>query len=109
MEPAFALEPVPIEKDGHGVLRLAGSRVTVDVLVSAFDAGQTPEEILQQYPSLALGTVYAALAYVLKHRLEIDAYLAERRQVGEGVRAENERRFSERGIRERLLRRTGSV
>jgi len=53
--------------------------------------------------------VYAALAYVLKHRLEIDAYLAERRQVGEGVRAENERRFLERGISERLLRRTGSV
>jgi len=48
MEPAFAFEPVPIEKDAHGVLRLAGSRVTVDVLVSAFVAGQTPEEILQQ-------------------------------------------------------------
>ena len=109
MEPAFAFEPVPIEKDAHGVLRLAGSRVTVDVLVSAFDAGQTPEEIVQQYPSLDLGTVYAALAYVLKHRIEIDAYLAERRQAGEGARAENERRFPEQGIRERLLRRTGSI
>jgi len=37
------------------VPRLAGSRVTVDVLVSAFDTRQTPEQILQQYPSLALG------------------------------------------------------
>jgi len=109
MQPAFALEPVPIEKDAHGVLRLAGSRVTVDVLVSAFDAGQTPEEILQQYPSLELGTVYAVLAYVLKHRAEIDTYLAGRRQAAEGVRTENERRFPGRGIRDRLLRRTGSV
>lgn len=109
MQPAFALEPVPIEKDQQGVLRLAGSRVTVDVLVSAFDAGQTPEEILQQYPSLDLGSVYAALAYVLKHRVEIDGYLAERQRAGEGVRAENERRFPEQGIRERLLRRAGSV
>ena len=76
MQPVFAPEPVPVERDALGVLRLAGSRVTVVVLVSAFDAGQTPEEIAQQYPSLDLGAVYATLAYVLRHRDEIDAYLA---------------------------------
>ena len=82
MQPVFALEPVPIEKDAQGVLHVAGSRVIVDVVVLAFDAAQTPEEILQQYPSLDLGSVYAALAYVLKHRGEIDAYLAKRRLSG---------------------------
>ncbi len=36
------------------MLRVAGSRVTGDVLVSAFEAVQTPGEILQQYPTLDL-------------------------------------------------------
>lgn len=105
MQPAFAPEPVPVERDARGVLRLAGSRVTVDVLVSAFDAGQTPEEIAQQYPSLDLGVVYAAVAYVLRHRAAIDAYLAQRTDSGDVVRLENERRFAGQGVRERLLRR----
>jgi uncharacterized protein (DUF433 family) len=105
MSTAFSPEPVPLLKDAAGVLRVAGSRVTVDVLVSAFDAGQTAEEIVQQYPSLDLAVVYAVLAYILKHRAEIDAYLEQRaRQSGE-VRRENQQRFPEQGIRERLLRR----
>jgi uncharacterized protein (DUF433 family) len=105
MKAAFAPEPVPLSKDASGVLRVAGSRVTIDVLVAAFDAGETPEEIVQQYPSLDLAVVYAVLAYVLKHRGEIDAYLAQRARVAEVVRSENQRRFPEQGIRERLLRR----
>lgn len=105
MNAAFAPEPVPLLKDASGALRVVGSRVTVDVLVAAFDAGQTPEEIVQQYPSLDLAAVYAVLAYVIKHRPEIDAYLAQRARVAGDVLTENERRFPERGIRERLLRR----
>lgn len=105
MNIAFAPDPVPLLKDASGVLRVAGSRVTADVLVSAFDAGQTPEEIVQQYPSLDLAAIYAALGYVIKHRVEIDAYLAQRGHIAAKVRKENERRFPEHGIRERLVRR----
>jgi hypothetical protein len=63
------------------------------------------EEIVQQYPSLDLGSVYAVLAYLLKHRTQVDAYLTQRAVVGERIRAENERRFPASGIRDRLLRR----
>lgn len=96
---------MPVERDASGVLRVAGSRVTVDVLVAAFDAGQTPEEIVQQYPSLELSAIYAVLAYVLKHRAEIDAYLAQRGRTAAEVRADSEGRLPPRGIHERLLRR----
>jgi uncharacterized protein (DUF433 family) len=95
----------PVERDSRGVLRLTGSRVTLDVVVAAFDAGQTPEEIAQQYPSLDLGAVYAVVAYLLRHRSEIDAYLIQRTDSADAVRAENERRFPGQDVRDRLLRR----
>ncbi len=105
MQPAFAPDPVPVQSDPEGVLRVAGSRVTLDVLVTAFDLGQTPEEIVQQYPSLDLGTVYGALTYVLNHRNQIDVYLAGRRARAIDVKNENERRHAPDGLRQRLLNR----
>lgn len=40
-------------KDADGVVRVAGTRVTLDTVVAAFEEGATAEEIAQQYPSLA--------------------------------------------------------
>ena len=42
-------EPVAIETDADGVIRVGGTRVTLDTLIAAFDAGATAEEIAQQY------------------------------------------------------------
>ena len=78
---------------------------TLDSLVSRFDAGATPEEIVQQFPSLGLAEVYALVAYVLSNRVAVDEYLATRARIGETVRAAVERRWSAEGIRERLLAR----
>jgi len=49
---------VPLAADAQGVIRVGGTRVTLDTVVSAFYEGATPEEITQQYPSLELGDVY---------------------------------------------------
>lgn len=89
----------------HGVLRLAGSRIPIDILILAFEEGATPEEIAQQYPSLALADIYQFLGYYLKHRDEVDSYLAARCVHAEQVRAENEFRSNPAGIRKRLLSR----
>lgn len=69
-------EPPPLRTDEHGVVRVGQSRVTLDLVVGAFLEGATAEEIAMRYPSLALGDVYAAAAYYLRHRQEVDAYLA---------------------------------
>ena len=42
--------PVPIERNTDGVLRVGGTRVTLDTLVTAFLAGATAEEIALRYP-----------------------------------------------------------
>jgi Protein of unknown function (DUF433) len=49
-------EPVPVATDVDGVVRVGGTRVTLDTIVAAFHDGATPEEIAQQYPSFILLT-----------------------------------------------------
>jgi uncharacterized protein (DUF433 family) len=105
---AFQLPPVPLREDAHGVVRVVGSRVTLDSIVAVFDRGATPEEIVQSFPSLALGDVYAVLAWVVSRRSEVDAYLAGRGVEEASVRADVELRFPSVGLRERLLARRGS-
>jgi len=98
--------PLPLDTDADGVVRVGGTRVTLDTLVEAFQEGLTPEEIQQQYPSVGLAHVYAAVTYYLHHRDEVEAYLAERAHRREAVRREVENRFDPSGIRERLLARS---
>ena len=96
------MSSVPLTTGDDGVIRVTGTRVTLDSIVAAFDAGATPEEIVQQYPSVDLPTAYAVIAYALMRRPEVDAYLERRGNVSTDVRAENEKRFSPDGVRARL-------
>jgi uncharacterized protein (DUF433 family) len=100
-----AVFEIPIETDADGVIRIAGTRVTLDTLVAAFNEGATAEEIVQQYPSLELGDVYAVIGYYLHNRIEVEHYLERRREEALRVRRENEARFDPEGIRDRLLAR----
>lgn len=55
-----------------GKARIAGHRITVqDVVVWHERLGRSADEIASEY-GLALGDVYAALAYYYDHREEID-------------------------------------
>jgi uncharacterized protein (DUF433 family) len=100
-----AAEPAPLRVDADGVVRVGGTRVTLDTLVAAFKEGATAEAITEQYPPLDLGVVYTALGYYLRHRPEVEEYLQQRRQHAAQVRQENEARFSPVGVRDRLLAR----
>ena len=98
-------ERVPIETDADGVIKVGGTRVTLDTIVAAFDAGATAEEIVQQYPSVALADIYSVIAYYLRHQPEVRGYLADRHKQAAQSRREDEGRFDPQGVRERLLAR----
>lgn len=102
---AIAIESAPLEADAHGVLRVGNTRVTLDTVVTAFLEGCTPEEIGEQYPSLQIADIYLVIGYYLRHKTEIDAYLAERQRQSVLIRQEVEKRFNPVGIRDRLLAR----
>ena len=102
---AFEATLPPLKEDADGVLRVAGTRVSLDSLVIAFDMGATPEEIVLRFPSLGLASVYEVIAYLLRHRAPVDEYLATQQRKAAEVRAEVEKRFPPDGIRARLLAR----
>lgn len=103
------LESAPVQTvpltEVDGVLRVGGTRVTLDTIVAAFEEGATPEEIAQQYPSLNLADVYAVIGYYLQNQSAIQQYLSERQRQADGIRRQNEARFNPQGVRERLLAR----
>ncbi len=99
------LEPVPLAVDDDGVVRVAGTRVTLDTVVAAFEQGATAEEIVQQYPSLDLAHIYVVIGFYLHQRPSVETYLKGRQEQAQLVRAQNEARSDPRGIRERLLAR----
>ncbi|MFO0964401.1 MAG: DUF433 domain-containing protein [Gemmataceae bacterium] len=89
--------------DADGVIRVGGTRVTLDTVVAAYREGMTPEAIVDQYPSLRLDQLYSVIGYFLSHKAEVDEYLRSRQQQADTIRRENESRFDPAGIRERLL------
>ena len=110
MSIAFSAEPIPLCEDQHGDIHVGESRVLLDLVVHAFDDGATPETIVQMYSTLQLADVYAAIAYYLRHRQEIQDYLVARDRRAEETRRMIQSQQPEmQAIRQRLLQRRDNV
>ncbi len=66
-----------IEQPGGAGYYIAGSRVSLDSVVYAFLRGESPEGIVDSWPSLTLEQVFGALSFYLANRDVVDQYLAE--------------------------------
>lgn len=98
-----ATEEIPVVKDSEGVYRVGGTRVTLDLVVPAFNRGATAEEIAQKFPALRLADVYQVIGYYLKHHVELDGYLKTRASAEASILADHPER-SPADLRERLAR-----
>jgi uncharacterized protein (DUF433 family) len=105
MSGVISTSTVKLTRTPAGVLRVGDTRVSLDSVIIAFNQGAVPEQIIYDYDSLTLSEVYATISYYLQHREEVDAYLTERANKNEALRAANEARFNHQGIREKLLAR----
>jgi uncharacterized protein (DUF433 family) len=103
MSLAAATLQSPLRTDDTGVVRIGPSRVTLESVVHAFDAGASAEEIVASYPTLELGDVYAAIAYILRNREEVDEYMQRSAAEGERVHERWEKRYPTAELR-RLIR-----
>ena len=59
----------------QGANRISDTRFSLDSVVSAFLNGQSPESIVDSFPSLNLEQIYGAIAFYLANRAEVDDYL----------------------------------
>ncbi len=76
----------PLETDPDGVVRIGGTRVTLNTVISAFNDGATAEETVYRYPTLQLADVYAVISYYLRRKKQMDVYLHKRKNTAEKVR-----------------------
>jgi uncharacterized protein (DUF433 family) len=103
-------EAVPLRTDEYGVIRVGDSQVVLDIVIRAFNNGADPESIVHGYPTLNLGDVYAAIAYYLRHRKEVDEYLQSRRDEAERLRQEIEAKQPDRApLRNKLMARKAQM
>ncbi len=98
-------EAIPLRTNEDNVVYVSATRVPLETVIDAFNEGASPEEIVLQYPALALGDVYLVIGYYLQHQEEVDRYVAQAAAHSDQVRRENEARFPVSDLRERLLAR----
>ena len=79
---------VPLNRDAAGALRIGRTRVLLELVVRAWRAGATPEEIVQAYDTLQLSDVYAVVAWCLNNDTVVSEYMAGREQLASEVQNE---------------------
>ena len=76
--------------DHGGVIRVGNSRISLDLVVEQYENGMTPEDMIRAYDTLELADVHAAIAYYLRHHVEVRAHLKRRKEEAEALRAKIE-------------------
>jgi uncharacterized protein (DUF433 family) len=110
VELALAPQSIPLTVGAGGFLNVSGTRVSLDCVVHAFEEGETPEGIVERYPTLGLADVYQVLAYYLRHPKVVAAYLAEQEKRADEVARRIEKQFgSPAELHARLLGRRRAV
>jgi uncharacterized protein (DUF433 family) len=98
------VDTIPLTRDVEGAYRVGGTRVTLDLVIRAFNRGATAEEIVQKYDSLQLSDVYQVIGYYLKHADELAEYFENRAREEEALLSSHPE-WSPKGLRDRLLAR----
>jgi uncharacterized protein (DUF433 family) len=101
----IAQEPCPLRLDEHGVVKVSGTRVTLDSVVETFKQGSTPDEIAESYPTVPLEDIYTIIGYYLRYWRAVEAYLREQDAEAEQVRLQIEEISPSAGLKERLRER----
>lgn len=102
----FEVVTIPLEKNPQGVIRVAGTRVSLDSIMHAYNTGATAEEIVLRFPSCSLDKIYTILSWALNHPQIVSEYLAEQSLQKQQLEAEIKRSYPSTGVRERLLARS---
>ena len=99
---AIENEVTPLKMDKYGTIRVGASRVTLDLVISAFNEGALPQEIVKMYDALDLADTYFAIGYYLRHKAEIDEYIREGEEKADRLGEKLQTRYGQPGIREKL-------
>jgi uncharacterized protein (DUF433 family) len=73
-------------------IRLKGHRIGIEsILYEYIHRAQTPEEIVERFPTLSLEQIYATILYYLSNKEQIHTYMTTWIEHGRRMREEQER------------------
>lgn len=72
-----------------GSLRIDGTRMSVNQIVTLHNQGLTAEQIVEQYPHRTLREIYGVLAWYYEHKAEFDDELAAEAAADEAAEREH--------------------
>ena len=72
--PDFLTEPDP------GEIRLTGHRIGLYSVMRVYNEGRTPEEIVEEFPTLSVEQVRRVIAFASENRTEVDRYVEDYRR-----------------------------
>jgi uncharacterized protein (DUF433 family) len=100
-----AIMNVPLRIDDHGTIRVGHTRVMLDTIITAYQRGDTPDDIHRSFPTVPLADIHAVISYYLAHQEDIDTYIREGEEKAEIARQEFEEKFPpNQALRDRLQR-----
>src|SRR5579885_3055557 len=86
----LSAEPPPLRVEEGGAIRVGKTRVSLDLVVEQYENGMTPEDLVRAYDTLDLADVHAVIAYYLRHREEVRAYLKRREEEAQALQVKIE-------------------
>lgn len=96
---------IPLQTDSYGVVRVSGTRVTLDTIIGFYKQGETAEQLAESFDTVPLADIHAVISYYLNHQAEVEAYLTEGERRRDELKREIQSRLPTNGLREKLLAR----
>ena len=76
-------------EDHDGGYYIAGTRISLDSIVHAFQDGESPESILESFPMAGpLVKIYGAITFYLENKEKVEAYLSDQERRWDALRKE---------------------
>lgn len=76
-------------EEHDGGYYIAGTRVSLDSIVHAFQDGESPEGILRSFPMAGpLVRIYGAITFYLENKEKVEAYLSNQERRWDALRKE---------------------
>ncbi|MEL6407185.1 MAG: DUF433 domain-containing protein [Chloroflexota bacterium] len=94
---------VPLRYETDGSIRIGETRVLLEVVVRAFQRGDSPDVIADNCSALKLNEIYAVLAYYLQNRDDVAPYLMDVDKDAQDIREKIEAKQDNHSLRQRLL------
>lgn len=73
----FEVVSIPLDTNEQGVIRVTGTRVSLDSILHAYyNEGATAEEIVLRFPTCTIENIYTTISWALNHPDFVAEYLA---------------------------------